>query len=93
MATEPRNFVVGLDLGKRDDYTALVVVEIVPHSEPPKYNVVWLDRIRHHSYRDVAKWVKNYVSRPPLGPGVLAHASYRVGTHHRRRVWRGRGCG
>ncbi len=73
MATE-QHFVVGLDLGQRNDYSALVVVEVVPNTEPPRYVVRHIERTRGKSYSDVARWVKDRVSRPPLGPGILAQA-------------------
>jgi hypothetical protein len=71
-------FVVGLDLGTRHDYTALVIVEVLAE-QPRHYAIRHVERQRGKEYHELAAWVRDRLQRPPLGPGLLARVQHSLG--------------
>jgi hypothetical protein len=71
-------YVVGLDLGTRNDYTALAIAEVLA-GEPRRYAVRHLERQRGRDYHELTAWVKDRLSRPPLGPSALARGVEALG--------------
>lgn len=87
----PRTHYVGLDLGKKRDYTAVAVLarereerEPLPGTRHPQtvnvYTLSYLDRTRQESYEDVADGVANLMRTPMLGTATLAVDETGVGT-------------
>jgi len=70
-------FFVGLDLGKSEDYTALVVLE----RDGDGYQLRHAERFRGRPYPDVVSGVVHLLSRPPLAcASTLAVDATGVGT-------------
>lgn len=67
MSSSPR-YLVGLDLGTVDDYTALAVLEVTGDDQAGKasYTVSHLERWRQVSYPRIAEEVRAVLGRPPL---------------------------
>lgn len=63
-----KKFVVGLDLGQANDYTALSILErgILPGTEGTGYQVRYLKRIRQVPYPQIVKKVAALMRSPPL---------------------------
>jgi hypothetical protein len=70
------SYVIGLDLGQAQDYTAIAVLEVVPlqtvHSEKtsddPVYHIRHLERVRGIPYPAVVVRVKEIMQRLGSGP-------------------------
>ncbi len=69
--------VVGLDLGRQDDYTALSIVDMVrPDAGPPEIHVRRMERVRHQSYPAVVTRVASMLKDPALaGCPVIVDAT------------------
>jgi hypothetical protein len=66
--TAPRapRFILGLDLGQAQDFTAVAAAEVIP-SEPPAYHLRHLERLRLGTpYPVVVAHVKTLLTREPL---------------------------
>ena len=73
---------VGLDLGKKRDFTAVAVLEKATEARDPPpgarrphevdvYTLTYLDRVRQESYERVVDAVVGLLQTPPLTPGTL----------------------
>jgi len=73
VAVEKPRYLVGLDLGKLRDYTAMTVTERLPAAEEgqePQYNVRHIKRFPLGTdYVDIAGDVRTIMQRPPLDEG------------------------
>jgi len=59
--------VIGVDLGKQNDFTAISVLDLVrPDIGPPETHVVYLERFRYVSYPGVVQRVAALASSPAL---------------------------
>lgn len=65
-------FVIGLDLGQSQDYTALSILERVQDdSDEPIYNIRRLERIRGEPYPSIVEKIKAMLRSPSLAGATL----------------------